>query len=200
MLQKTISTVFENLKIFLDFYNLYEPTNCVNNYEGCASIIFYILNIMSNTKCGAFNVLEIDKKKIIKVDGVCTINVLTTKYKIYKSIWSDINIYSKEFFLKKLNNIDYLCPPLFLYSTNIIKQKYSKPDSEYTNDFKQTILLLANTKIYICYNMLGELKKLVDFELNILLENEETLLKGFKLNIDSYNSYKNENNLKVCDF
>lgn len=86
MLQKTISIVYENLKIFLDFFSLNRPTGLVVDYEGCASIIFYILNIMANTKCGNFNVIEIDKKKIIKVDGMCTINVLTTKYKIHKSI------------------------------------------------------------------------------------------------------------------
>lgn len=200
MLQKTISIVYDNLKIFLDFYSLCEPHNCKDDYEIHASIIFYIINIMSHTKCGTFNAVEIKKKKIIKVEGVCTINILTTKYKIYKSVWSDINIYSSEFFIKNINKIDYLCPPLFLYSTNIIKQKYYKPASEYTNDFKQTVLLMANTKIYICFHMLGELKKLVDCELITLRVNEDVLLKKFKKNVDRYNNYKLVNNIEVCDF
>lgn len=37
-------------------------------------------------------------------------------------------------------------------------------------------------------------------ELKILLRDEEVILKKFKVNIDNYNKYKSENNLKVCDF
>jgi hypothetical protein len=48
--------------------------------------------------------------------------------------------------------------------------------------------------------MLYELKGLVDIELKALLEDEEAILKKFKVDTDNYNNYKNENNLMVCDF
>lgn len=73
-------------------------------------------------------------------------------------------------------------------------------ESKYTADFKNTLFLMANTKIFICYKMLEEVKFLVDADLKNLMEEEEILLKKFKNGVDSYNEYKIEHNLEISEF
>ena len=108
-----------------------------------------------------------------------------------------MNIFKNKFIKINTNGVDYICPVLFLFSTNVIKQKHSKKQSVYKSDFVDTILCLSNTKIYICYKMLEKVKKLVDLEYQQLLAIEEKMLKEFNLNVINYNKYKLENNIKI---
>lgn len=85
MIQKVVAKIATQLKIFLDFYSMYEAYILTNNYEQLVSIIFYILNIMSNVPEVNSNVLQIQSKKSVTPWGVCTINTIKPNIKIINS-------------------------------------------------------------------------------------------------------------------
>lgn len=196
-LQKIIGVVVDSLVLFLNFYNhYYGNVNNPNTYflEG---LVFYIIITMSKTNYKNKPIVSIIQKKIINDRCIQILNKVSLNFNIKPSIWFETMSFTSEFTNIKLNcNLDYICPTLFLYSQVIIKQKFCKKNTEYTGGFVKTIFTLANSRVFICYNMLEKIKTLVDIEYGVLCEREATLLKKFRAKFEKYNQYKKNNNIE----